>query len=168
MKKISPPQYKVIAELLKMQCITGVELKELILFITQKRTQKIVDIYYQEAISLQDYLIKNDRTKEKVTTVLNLAFSIGLIYGHTKIDMKINIAKLNMFLLKEGKVKKDVFLMNYYELIKTISQLTGILNAIEEMECIRQTDSLLKELNIKSQFRKKQTSITKKISYDHN
>jgi hypothetical protein len=58
--------------------------------------------------------------------IFALAYDADIIWGDTKEDKQMNIAKLNKFLVDKGTVKKELNKMNHQELVKVVSQFTMI------------------------------------------
>lgn len=84
--------------------------------------------------------------------ILSLAYRCGIIYGDTKEDKRINVAKLNMFLKTRGTVKKELNQMSYNELLRTHRQFEAILKSVNNSSLKKEADkavkNLLEEMNL--------------------
>lgn len=117
------------------------------------RTKSSKELTINEARNLISELSEHDPDDRMRRKVYALAYDANIIYGDTPADKRMNTAKLNMFLLSHGSIKKDLNKMTHKELVKTVSQFEQIVKHKSESAANKATKSLLNELNIESSFK---------------
>lgn len=134
---------------------------ELVTFYTSGRTASSRELYSHECRQLIEYLSqlpgvkiqvaakddkeKADRMRKKVMAI---CFSIGWFEGNTHEDWKINLAKLDSFLLRSGCLKKPLMQYTEKELPRLVSQFEQIQKHQEQTEAGKAVKGLLNGLNI--------------------
>jgi hypothetical protein len=150
-KLITPKQLSKLHALLNQAGLTDHK-RELISGITNHRTESSRDLTYPEVIRLITCLEEYSGVDALRRKVFALAYKTGLIYGDSADDKKMNIAKLNRFLLERGTVKKEISKMTKPELTKTVSQFAAMLKnnikAKENLDANKEVGQLLNELNL--------------------
>jgi hypothetical protein len=151
MQTLSKPQLIKIHTLLNK---TGLieQKKNLVMQFSNNQTDSTKELSIYEAKLLIQALSKHDPLDAMRRKVFALAYDAGFIWGETIEDKKMNTIKLNSFLLHSGTVKKELGRMNKEELIKTVNQFSSIVNNKNFSNAKKQTDTLLKELNIETQI----------------
>ena len=126
--------------------------KEIISQLTYNRTQSSKELTKQEAMHLISKLCAYDPCEKLKTIIAQLAYVVGITYGSTETDRLLNKAKLDMFLLKSGVVKKELQKQTYQELAQTHRQFEAIARKTQVGKDLKTaTDlvgNLLNELNI--------------------
>ena len=115
---------------------------------TNYRETSSKEMTKDEATELIRHLSRYDSSDKMRKKVFALAYEAGIIWGDTWQDKKMNAAKLNLFLLDRGTVKKELGKMNKEELIKTVSQFQLIVKHNERNAASKLTKKVLSELNI--------------------
>ncbi len=130
--------------------------KELVYQVSNRRTTSSKELTNNEVTNLIDYLEDIMGTDKLRRKVFSLAYEVGIIYGDTPDDKKMNAAKLNRFLLDRGTVKKELKSMNKVELTKVVGQFSSMLrnnkqsaDKKEKASIDLQLDNMLHELNIR-------------------
>jgi len=129
-KPVTTGQIKKIHVLLQQKGL--MEEKETIInSVSDGRTQSTKELTCYEATRLISFLLdENAEIKRKMGKVVNaiwdLAWNMEIIYGKTKDDFEMNIAKLNMFCRQRGAVKKNITVMNLMELQKIHRQFEAM------------------------------------------
>jgi len=151
MKPITKPQIKKLQFLYRELGLTDSK-KEMLLEYTNGRTDSTAKLTMDEARDLIQQLSAQDPAAKERKTIWHLAYLAGIIYGDTIEDLKMNEAKLNMFLRTKGTVKKDLPKMKLEELKKVHRQFEGIIRnnkkTKENKVAQEVTTRLLTELNI--------------------
>lgn len=128
-KPISAAQIRLVYTLLDEQGLTE-EKETMVHSISDGRTTSVRELNGMEAKLLIDRLknTEGDTEKRKVEfrAIYGLAWKIGIIYGDTDDDYRMNIAKLNMFCRERGTVKKNLTEQNLAEMRKTHRQFEAI------------------------------------------
>jgi hypothetical protein len=126
--------------------------KEIISNYTNARTESSKDLSFDEAKYLIQQICEHDPRERLKSLVFSLAYRAGIIYGSSNDDKKINAAKLNLFLLERGAVKKELNKLTYAELIKVHRQFEAIVKNVGKSTDNKAADklvgSLLDELNM--------------------
>jgi hypothetical protein len=126
--------------------------EEMLLHITNGRTDSTAGLTKYEATRLITTLVGDGEAEKLRKTIFSLAYDAGIIYGDTEIDKKLNRAKLDMFLVERGTVKKNINTMAVFELKQVIRQFKAIVKSNAATKDNKQakaaTDALLNELNI--------------------
>lgn len=91
------------------------------------RVQSSKGLSEKEANELIDHLKKLDPSDRLRKKVISNCYQIGLIYGHTAEDKKMNLAVVNAFVLKHGYLKKELNSYKRVELPKLVYQFNAIL-----------------------------------------
>lgn len=147
MQPISNAQLKKIHVLLRQFGVME-DKKELVLQFTNGREESSRKLTMEEAKNLLSHLSQYDPLDRMRRKVFALAYSADIIWGDSKENRQINIAKLNMFLREKGTVKKDLNKMNKVELIKVIGQFEQIKKHKQESKASKETKNMLGELGI--------------------
>lgn len=116
--------------------------------LTKGRTESSKEITLYEARDLIEYLSSNDKDDRMRRKVFALAYEIGISWGETAEDKKMNAVKIDKFLQEKGSVKKPLYKMNHKELIQTINQFEQIKKHNDYSKAGKATKSLLNELKI--------------------
>lgn len=149
-QKITPPQLKKIHVLLNQLGLMDSKL-EIIYNATNGKCTSIKELSKYEATLLLEKLSRYDGNDKMRKKVFALAYDIGIIWGDTAADKRMNVIKLNNFLLSKGTVKKDISGMTTQELIKTVNQFEMIIKHRKQTDANKATKNLLDELNISVQ-----------------
>lgn len=149
MQTLSKPQLIKIHTLLNQ---TGLieQKKDLVRQFSNNRTESSKELSIYEAKQLIQALSKYDPLDPMRRKVFALAYEAGFIWGDSLEDKKMNTIKINSFLLHSGTVKKELGRMTKEELIKTVNQFHSIVRNKEFSDAKKQTNTLLKELNLKT------------------
>lgn len=150
MQKLSKPQLIKIHTLLNQTGLID-QKKDLVREYSNNRTDSSKELSIYEAKQLIQALSKYDPLDPMRRKVFALAYEAGLIWGDTIEDKKMNTIKMNSFLLHSGTIKKELGRMTKDELIKTVSQFHSIVKNKQSSEAKKQTNTLLKELNIETE-----------------
>lgn len=118
---------------------------------TNNRTVSSKEMYFDEAKALIQFLVKQDPDEVKRNLILSLGYRCGLLYGETPEDKKMNIAKVNKFLLERGAVKKELHKLTTEDLIKVHRQFEAMVINNHNHSAQKQVDKLLKDIGIKVQ-----------------
>lgn len=124
-RQITPNQLKMIHILLKERGLMD-QKENIVTSFSDGRTNSSRDLTMKEAKALIDYLIEDDKKKAIIKGIWHLAYITNMIYGDTYEDGKMNAAKLNLFCIVRGTVKKNIELQTLSELKKTHRQFEGI------------------------------------------
>lgn len=120
----------------------------LIISHTNKRTTHISEMYFDEAKNVIQYLVRLDPDERKRSLILSLGYQCGMLYGETPEDKKMNIAKVNKFLLERGAVKKEMHKLNSEELIKVHRQFEAMVRNKQNYSVNKAVKTLLTDLGI--------------------
>lgn len=115
---------------------------------TNGRETSSRQLTFDEAKSILTYLSKHDPLDMMRRKIFALAYDAKIIYGATKEDKQMNIAKLNMFLREKGTVKKELNKMSKDELVKTISQFSMIIKHQGESSIAKDIKNMVADLGI--------------------
>ena len=115
---------------------------------TNGRETSSKKLTFNEAKSILQHLSRFDPCDKMRKKVFSLAYEAEIIYGDTQADKKINAAKLNMFLLHSGTVKKELNKMSKDELKKVVNQFYMIIKHKEESKVNKNTTEMLSGLGI--------------------
>ncbi len=128
------------------------EKADLIFNFTNCKKSSVKELSKNEAAILIKLLADRSPKDKQKKAVVHLAYLAGIIYGESEADHKINKAKLDLFLIQRGTVKKALDEMTTEELRQTHRQFEAIVNntrrATNYKEAKRLTSDLLKELNL--------------------
>ena len=112
----------------------------------------IKELTTEEATCLIKLLFQQSPAGRCRATIVKLAHRAGIIYGDTLDDYRLNIVKLDVFLFKNGAVKKELAKMNINELVQVTRQMEEIIKnnwqKKNKKAAKEATTKLLKELNI--------------------
>ncbi|NBH90339.1 MULTISPECIES: hypothetical protein [Bacteroidales] len=135
-----PKQLKMIHTLLSKFGLAG-QKENIVLGFSDGRTDSCRDLTMTEAKQLINYLLHTDEKKRMIKSIWHLAYKMGIIYGDSFEDNKMNAATLNLFCKSRGTVKKDIDKQELSELKKTHRQFEGMyksyLNKQNKTEKIR-------------------------------
>lgn len=143
----SIPQVQKINILINKLGLTAHK-ETLVMSYTGERTTHIRDMTSQEARQLIMYLVRQEPDERKRSLILSLGYQCGLIYGNTPEDKKMNIAKINRFLLERGAVKKELHKLNSEELKKVHRQFEAMVQNRQKTNDNKAVKSLLTEIGI--------------------
>ena len=104
---------------------------------------------FTEPRKMQDWLDKKSIANMK-KKVFALAYEIGMIWGNSVEDSKMNVIKINQFLLSKGTVKKELNDLNRSEAIKVVNQFQKMKDHNEYTQAGKETKQLLRELKIQT------------------
>lgn len=147
MKKISTPQLTKIHVLLSQFNLMEAK-QDLVFEFSNGRETSSKNLTFEEARALLSALSKMDVLDKMRRKIFALAYDAKIIWGSSKEDRQINLAKLNMFLNEKGTVKKDINKMNKEELSKTISQFVQIVKHNQENAVRKSVRNILSETGI--------------------
>lgn len=153
MKKATTAQIAKIHVLLSQLNLMDAK-KELVLKFSDGRVESSKELRMEEAKSLIQALSKHDPCDLMRRKVFALAYEANIIWGATPEDKKMNIIKLNRFLIDRGTVKKELNKLTYQELVYTVSQFQQIVKHKEDGKAAKLTTSLLSELKISTSFKR--------------
>jgi len=151
MKKATKDEIKIIHALLS---VTGTmeDKKEIVKAFTGGRSDSTKEMYSTEARLLIDKLREYDPLLKQKRAIFSLAYQIGIIYGDTPEDKRMNAAKLDMFLKERGAVKKALNSMCKNDVVKIHRQFEAMAKKVKKTAAVKQAtnavNELLKELNI--------------------
>ncbi len=153
MKTITKPQIAKIHVLLNNKGWLD-QKKEIILDASDGRTASSKELTIEEARHLIIMLAEHDPAERLKSLVFSLAYQAGIIYGSSADDKKINAAKLNLFIMERGAVKKELNKMNYTDLVKVHRQFEAIVRSTQKSKNNKEANNvvanLLNELSINS------------------
>ncbi len=153
MEKATQPQIAKIHVLLRNLDLID-QKAEIVYNLSNGRTESTKQLTIDEARRLITSLAGYDPNERQKGLIFSLAYQAGIIYGSTPEDKKMNVAKLNMFLLERGAVKKRIDDMIYKELVKTHRQFEAIVKSVgkanDNKEATKAVVGLLDELNLKT------------------
>lgn len=115
---------------------------------SNERTTHISELSKLEAKNLIGFLVSNHPSEKNKEAIISLAYKAGILYGYSWEDKKMNMAKLDQFLLSRGAVKKRFAELNYNDLTKVHRQFEGIVSNQRKTAANKATTSVLKELGI--------------------
>jgi len=149
MKMISKQQIKILHTLLNK---TGQmqHKREVIYNFSNRRTTSSRELSYDEAKHLISRLNDSDPFQKMRKKVFALAYESGMIYGDTPEDIKMNAAKIDMFLKSRGTVKKPLIELNLTELNKVVNQFFMMAKKMPEQEAKKAVNELLTECELKT------------------
>jgi hypothetical protein len=129
-KPVTPAQIKKIHVLLQQKGLMD-EKAVMVNSISDGRTQSTKELSCYEAKRLIDFLMDESveiqqKMKNTYLAIWRLTWNMGIIYGNTDDDYKMNKAKLNMFCRQRGSVKKNLTEMNLLELQKIHRQFKAM------------------------------------------
>lgn len=156
-KKITPDQLKCLNTLVSKLGVDKTNKEIMILGFSNGRASSSKDLTFAEATEVIRHLKTFDPNERMRKKVFALAYEAGIIWGDTPEDRKMNAAKLNVFLLKGGTVKKELNAMTEQELVKVVSQFQQIVKHTGESKANKATKTLLAELNIPTENNRKKT-----------
>jgi hypothetical protein len=149
MKHITPEQLKCLNTLVSKLHISKDDKETMVFGFSGGRATSSKNLFVSEATEMIKHLKSFDGPEQRMRKkVFALAYEAGIIYGETPEDKKMNAAKLNMFLLKSGTVKKELNKMTHTELVKVVTQFQQIVKHTGETKANKASRSLLEELNI--------------------
>lgn len=151
MFNVTKPQIQKIHMMFKSLGIMKVK-ETIVLNFTEQRTSSTKQLTFNEAKALLTFLCDFDPKEKQIKAIRLLAYRCGIIYGDTPEDIKINNAKLNLFLKSNGTVKKDLYQQSLEELINTHKQLSAIEKSMkifkERKQVYTELEGMLSDLNI--------------------
>ncbi|MEJ7821973.1 MAG: hypothetical protein WKF85_06605 [Chitinophagaceae bacterium] len=111
--------------------------------ITDGRTGNFASMSSKEASKLIHYFETDNPEDRMRKRIFSLAYDAGLIRNLVTAKWQ-----LNRFLLKHGRVKKELCLLDNNELLEVVIQFQNIIKNKQQREAIRSTKSLLEGLHI--------------------
>jgi hypothetical protein len=126
MNSITHEQLKKLHTLLSQQGMMDYK-KELVYEFSGHRTDSSKQLTLIEARELIMHLAENDPCNKMRRKIIAICYKIGMIYGSTQADKKINMAVINSFLLKRGYLKKPLNDYSRSELPKLVTQFEQVL-----------------------------------------
>ncbi len=128
------------------------DVKDYLLNFTNHRKSKIDHLTELEADLLIQFLGRNNPCEALRTSIVSLAFAAGILYGTGADDTQINEAALNVFLKRNGIVKKPLPELTFQELVQVHRQMELKVKSRERYRANRRaatlTNKLLTELNL--------------------
>lgn len=128
-KPVTPAQIKKIHALLNELGLME-DKRGFVHDVSNGRTQSTKELTANEARYLISFLLGEEDQTEKMQAAFRaiyfLAFKMDIIYGETREDYHMNIAKLNMFCRQRGTVKKNLTEQSLIEMRKTHRQFEAM------------------------------------------
>lgn len=149
MKMISKQQIKILHTLLSRTGQMQYK-REIINDFSGGRTTSSKELSYDEAKYLIGQLNGLDPYQKMRKKVFALAYEMGMIYGDTPEDIKMNAAKIDLFLKSRGTVKKPLIELNLTELNKVVNQFYVMAKKMPEQEARKAVNELLTECELKT------------------
>lgn len=151
MKPITPAQLKCLNTLVSKQGIIKDDKEALVQAFSRGRVSSSKDLLFGEAATMIKHLKDFDPNEKMRKKIFSLAYEAKIIYDDSPEDKKINPAKIDMFLLKTGTVKKKLMAMSKQELVKVVTQFQQIVKHAGESKASKATKEMLAELNIQTE-----------------
>lgn len=139
--------------------LNGMEMLDKMEFLVSQftllRTELLYEMTNSEAWKLINYLDGLSNSEKELnrlkSKVFAYAFQIKMIYGDTPLDRKLNLIKLNQFLLEHGVIKRKIEAMTRSQLLKVIDQfyLLSISHMLADVRAM--TKSLIAEMHLISE-----------------
>jgi len=117
----------------------------LVLQFTEGRSDSTKAMTFSEAKSLIIYMVKNDPGERMRKKIIYLFRKMGLAYGNTREDHKMNMAVIDSFMVKKSYLKKPLGSYKYNELPKLVSQVESIADKAQQSQLL---NDLKKELGL--------------------
>ena len=133
---ITPQQIKIIHTLLNKIGIMR-DKKFLVNHWTDGRTESTKGMTTIEARKFIDSLKRNKPFDVMRKKIIAIAYDIGMIYGNSDEDKKMNMAKIDSFLKARGTVKKTLNNLDFYELLKVVNQFVQMSKSTEKRSSIK-------------------------------
>ncbi len=143
-KGITPKQLKMIHVLLNKFGLAG-QKENIILRFSEGRTGSCRELTLDEAKQLITFLLDTDEKKRIIKGIWHLSYMMGIIYGESFEDGKMNAATLNMFCKSRGTVKKDIDKQELSELKRTHRQFERMYKSYLEKQDKAERIRLLSE-----------------------
>ena len=131
MSLINQKQIRIIHSLLGANNLMEYKM-DFIVEYSKGRVQSCKELTYQEAESLIEHLNKIDPSDRMRKKVISICYRIGMIYGDTPDDKKMNQAKVYSFVEKIGYLKKPLNSYKVAELGKLLYQFEQILKSSQK------------------------------------
>ena len=146
---ITKPQLQKIHVLLNQMGL--IEHKaELVHSFSKGRVTSTKELTMEEAGFFIRHLCNYDPLERMRNKVFALAYEVGIIWGDTPADKKMNFIKLNDFLKDRGTVKKEINKMTKSDLVKTVNQFQQILKHKDTGRSNKSIKTMLKSMNIET------------------
>ena len=123
--QITKHQIKMIHTLLNNHRLMKYK-REIIASYTDGRTESSREMTREEAQYMINRLAAEAPLQRMRRKVFALAREMGMIWGETKEDNRMNAAKINRFLKSRGAVKKPLNKLKYEELQQVVSQFQSM------------------------------------------
>ena len=130
-KPISKAQIAKIHVLLQQQGLMD-EKASIVYSVSNGRTESTKELTCHEGRQMIGMLATEqdnteaDKRKAIFKAIYGLAWHMGIIYGNTKEDYHMNLAKLNVFCRQRGTVKKNLTEQNLIEMCRTHRQFEAM------------------------------------------
>ncbi len=147
--RITKGQIKILHTLLSNHKLMGHK-RELIASYTDQRTTSSREMNQHEAKEMIDRLSENDPFQKMRKMVFSLARQMGMIWGNTQEDHKMNAAKIDLFLKSRGTVKRPLNKLKYHELCKVVTQFRAMGQNREKQGFNKELKAILTEIGIKA------------------
>lgn len=106
-----------------------IDVESMVALYSDNRVYEPQGLKFAEAVEMIDYEMAKIETIKLKKSVLEEGYRNGMLYGETWEDRAMNIAKLNKFLRKKGRVKKDLDEQTDDELRETFWQIHSLKKA---------------------------------------
>ena len=145
--QITKHQIKMIHTLLNNHRLMKYK-REIIASYTDGRTESSREMTREEAQYMINRLAANDPLQRMRRKVFSLAREMGMIWGETKEDNRMNAAKINRFLKSRGAVKKPLNKLKYEELQQVVSQFRAMADKAKKRSFNQELEELLTERGV--------------------
>ncbi|MBQ7824203.1 MAG: hypothetical protein IJ338_08550 [Bacteroidaceae bacterium] len=131
--KITPAQLKAIHAILNRNGLMT-QKEEIVYSVSGGRTTSSRELTRTEAKEMIMYFNRHDARQSEIRNIWHLARNMGMIYGTTPEDNRMNAAKIDMFLKSRGTIKKAINQQSLAELKITHRQFEGMHRKYVEKE----------------------------------
>lgn len=146
---ITGKQLKILHYLLNNNKLMDYK-RDLVMEFSKGRCESSKKLTEQEAQNLIDHLNELDPSDKMRKKIISICYQIGMIYGDSAADKKMNQAKVYAFIKKIGYLKKDFNSYSRSELTKLIYQVEQILVSSKKKE----ERELLQNQEVENEIRK--------------
>lgn len=140
MKPITAEQLKCLNTLVSKLGISKDDKATIVNGFSNGRATSSKDLSMEEAKAMIKHLKDYEPDERMRKKVFAIAYEVGIIWGDTPEDKKMNGAKLKMFLLKNGTVKKELNKMTHQELLKVVAQFEQMRQPVSKPAPIKRQD----------------------------
>lgn len=148
MKLITANQLKVLHYLLNNNRMMDYK-KDLVLEYSNGRCESSKQLTEAEAGMLIDHLKSVDPSDKERKKIISICYQIGMIYGDSVEDKKMNQAKVYAFIQKIGYLKKPLNSYSRSELPKLVYQVEQVLKSSHKRDARALLENQEVELEIK-------------------